>query len=190
MERSRGFTLLEILLVLVLLALSSVAVISTLPISQSDEAKATAQTLYQRIQLLNEDAILSGRDFGLSVDTKKGSFRFLTLTTEGWQLVEKHQFNAEISISSDLVMDFQLGGTLWQKDERLFEPGTLFDHEMFEEKKQEKPPQVFILSSGEMTPFVLSIHPKNEKIERSWRVIVKDNGQVRLFAPGEQDEKA
>ncbi len=110
MERSRGFTLLEILLVIVLLAVSSVAVIATFPVSQTDEAKATAQSLYQRIQLLNEDAILSGRDFGLSVDEKKGSLRFLTLTAEGWQLVDKHQFNAELTIDPELILDFQLGG--------------------------------------------------------------------------------
>ncbi len=189
MERSRGFTLLEILLVLVLLAVSSVAVISTFPVSQSDEAKKTAQSLYQRIQLLNEDAILSGRDFGLSLDAKKGNLRFLTLTHEGWQLVDKHQFKSELTISPDIELDFQVGGNIWKQDDRLFEPGSLFE-EIFEEKKQEKPPQVFILSSGEVTPFILAIRPKAGNRDRSWRVVVHDNGQVQLLAPGEQDEEA
>lgn len=188
-ERSRGFTLLEILLVVLLLSVSSAAVMMTLPVSQSNQAKAVAQSVFQRIQLLNEEAILSGRDFGVSVDEKQRSLRFLVLTTDGWKLVDKHLFNAELDIRSELTVDFQLGGDLWQSDERLFEPGSLFD-DRFEQQDQEKSPQVFILSSGEVTPFVLSIRSKTEHRDHSWRIVVGENGQARLFAPGEQDEKA
>ncbi len=189
MKQSRGFTLLEILLVLVLISVSTVAVIATFPVSQKDEAKQTVHGLYQRIQLLNEEAILSGRDFGLRIDVKKGELFFLTLTADGWKKLEKRQFGAELHLSSELMVDFQLGGSGWGKDERLFEPGSLFDHEMFAEEEKEQPPQIFILSSGEVTPFVLSIYPKQQNIE-SWRIIAQENGQIRLLAPGEQDEKA
>ncbi len=65
-----GFTLIEILLVLVLLSVSAVAVISTIPTNSKDVAKKYAQSFYQRIQLLNEEAILSGLDFGVRVDEK------------------------------------------------------------------------------------------------------------------------
>ena len=63
--------------------------------------------------------------------------------------------------------------------------------EMFaEEKEQEKqrPPQVFILSSGELTPFVLSIYPNTQDAEQGWRVIVKDNGEIKLLEPGASDD--
>ncbi|WP_165310026.1 type II secretion system minor pseudopilin GspH [Vibrio ziniensis] len=192
MKRTQGFTLLEILLVLVLLSLSAVAVIAAFPISQKDESKLVVQSLYQRIQLINEEAILSGQDFGLRVDQDKNRLLFLTLTAEGWQILEKPQFNAEIEVPSDLKIDFQLGGNTWGNDDRLFEPGSLFDEDMFadqEEKKQQKPPQIFILSSGEVTPVMLSIHPLKDQLEQSWRVVVKDNGQIQLLAPGEQDEE-
>ncbi len=190
MKESRGFTLLEILLVLVLLAISSVAVIGTLPMKPDDEAKVVAQSLYQRLQLINEEAILSGRDFGLYVDESKGELVFLTLTTEGWKTVDKRQFNAELKVDSDLVLDFKPGGNGWKKDDRLFESGEFFE-EMFKQKKnQQPPPQVFILSSGEITPFILDIHPDKDDSEMNWRVSVEDNGQIQLLAPGEQDEKA
>lgn len=71
MKCKRGFTLLEILLVLVLLSMSAVAVIATLPSKQNDDAKEVAESLYQRLQLLNEEAILSGLDYGLRVDEKR-----------------------------------------------------------------------------------------------------------------------
>lgn len=68
MTATRGFTLLEILLVLVLVSASAVAVIATFPVSVKDEAKISAQSFYQRLLLLNEEAILSGQDFGVRID--------------------------------------------------------------------------------------------------------------------------
>ena len=189
MKQSRGFTLLEILLVLVLISISTVAVIATFPVSHKDEAKLAAQSLFQRIQLINEEAILSGRDFGLRVDDLNRAFLFLELSEDGWKTLEKRQFGSELKLPSELVIDFQLGGNAWVKDERMFDPEPLFDQEMFAEKKQLPPPQVYILSSGEVTPFVVSIHPKQSPTE-SWRIVVEENVQIRLFAPGEQDEKA
>jgi|GEM_PF-686624 len=188
-ERSRGFTLLEILLVVLLLSVSAAAVMMTFPASQNNQAKAAAQSVFQRIQLLNEEAILSGRDYGVSVDEKQRSLRFLVLTTDGWKLVNTHLFKPVLDIRSELIVNFQLGGDLWQSDERLFEPGSLFD-DRFGRQEQEKSPQVFILSSGEVTPFVLSIWPKTEHRDHSWRIVVGENGQARLLAPGEQYEKA
>ena len=71
MQKHLGFTLIEILLVLVLLSLTAVAVIATLPTSQKDLSKQYAQSFFQRLQLLNEEAVLSGKDFGLRVDEVK-----------------------------------------------------------------------------------------------------------------------
>ena len=113
MKQSRGFTLLEILLVLVLISVSTVAVIATFPVSQKDEAKLAAQSLFQRIQLINEEAILSGRDFGLRVDDLNRAFLFVELSEDGWKTLEKRQFGSELKLPSELVIDFQLGGNAW-----------------------------------------------------------------------------
>lgn len=191
MTSKRGFTLLEILLVLVLLSLSTVAVIATLPSSGKDEAKQYAMSLYQRLQLVNEEAILSGKDFGLRVDEKTSRLVFLALDDKGWQPLESKKMTTEIQLPEELAMQFELGGDAWKNDDRLFKPGSLFDEEMFaEEKEQEKqrPPQVFILSSGELTPFVLSIYPNTQDAEQGWRVIVKDNGEIKLLEPGASDD--
>ena len=64
-----GFTLIEILLVLVLLSVTAVAVISTIPTNSKDVAKKYAQSFYQRIQLLNEEAILSGLDLTAAINS-------------------------------------------------------------------------------------------------------------------------
>lgn len=76
MKYHRGFTLLEIMLVLVVISLGSMVVVMSLPDRSQDEVQQTAERLYQRLQLLSEDAIFSGRTYGLYVDEKSISFFF------------------------------------------------------------------------------------------------------------------
>lgn len=189
MKYKRGFTLLEILLVLVLLSMSAVAVIATLPDRPNDEANRFAESLYQRLQLINEEAILSGMDYGLRVDEKTRRATFLRLNETGWQRLNKPGFSAQLQAEEGLVLQFRAGGDVWQDKDRLFKPGSLFDDEMFakqDDAKKTRPPQVFILSSGELTPFTLDVYVKSETPEHGWQVNVQENGAIQLLAPGER----
>ncbi|MDW3136161.1 prepilin-type N-terminal cleavage/methylation domain-containing protein [Vibrio sp. 1288] len=197
MRKHNGFTLIEILLVLFLLSLTAVAVISTLPTSQKDLSKQYAQSFFQRLQLLNEEAVLSGKDFGVRVDDAKSTYVLLSLTSEGWQPLKLKQIPSKTKLEEDITLQLELGGGAWDNDERLFKPGSLFDEDMFAEEEDEKkiePPQVFIFSSAEVTPFTLSFFPQNgDAFNDGWRVIGKESGQILLLAPGEEvkeDENA
>ncbi len=191
-QKHNGFTLIEILLVLVLLSLTAVAVISTLPTSQKDLSKQYAHSFFQRLQLLNEESVLSGKDFGVRVDDVKSTYHLLMLTAEGWQPLEMKQMPSQTNLEGNIALQLDLGGGPWSDDDRLFEPGSLFDEEMFaeqEEDKPVKPPQVFVLSSAELTPFILSFFPENgDALNDGWRVVGKESGQILLLAPGEEAE--
>jgi general secretion pathway protein H len=53
---------------------------------------------------------------------------------------------------------------------------------MFSEYENEtkiKPPEVFVLSSGEITPFRLSISPKQDK-DKGWFIDGKESGEIEL----------
>ncbi|WP_299687043.1 type II secretion system minor pseudopilin GspH [uncultured Vibrio sp.] len=188
-----GFTLIEILLVLVLLSVTAVAVIATIPTNSKDVAKQYAHSFYQRVQLLNEEAILSGLDFGVRIDEKTSTYVLMALKSEGWQEAELEKIPSVTELPDDLALSVTLGGGVWQEDDRLFKPGSLFDEDMFadlEEDKKPKPPQVYIMSSAEMTPFVLSFYPNiGDTIQDGWRIRVLDNGVIRLLEPGEEDEE-
>lgn len=192
MRKHNGFTLIEILLVLVLLSLTAVAVITTLPTSQKDLSKQYAQSFFQRLQLLNEEAVLSGKDFGVRVDDTKKTYTLLSLTAEGWKPLEMKQIPSKTKLEDDIALQLDLGGGAWDKDDRLFEPGSLFE-DMFAdetEEKKVKPPQVFIFSSAEVTPFTLSFFPQTgDAFNDGWRVIGKESGQILLVAPGEEVEE-
>lgn len=138
MKNQKGFTLIEILLVLVLLSVASVAVISTLPQKSSDDAKQQAQALYHRLQLLNEEAILSGKDYGVRFDEKRSSYQLLALSEDGWQKLSDDELPQSTALPDGLAMVLQLGGNVWKDEDRLFKPGSLFDEDMFSEVEDEK----------------------------------------------------
>ncbi len=191
-KAQRGFTLLEVMLIIVLIGVSAVAVVMSLPSNTDDAAHTRAQQLYQRLNLLHQDAILNGWDLGVRFDEPSNSYTLLHLTQDGWQLLEHRRMPAETKFEDGVALNFELGGGVWGKTDTLFDKGPLFDEDMFadvekkDKPKQEKPPQVFILSSGELTPFEAFIHPKSTAMgETNWRVQALENGTFRILAPGE-----
>ncbi|WP_211092038.1 type II secretion system minor pseudopilin GspH [Vibrio agarilyticus] len=185
----RGFTLIEILLVLVLLSLTAVAVVTTLSTAVNTDARDQAQSFYQRVRLLNEEAVLSGKDFGVRWDEEQRRYRLLHLNQDGWQPLEYARIPSDTEWSEELVVALEIGSSAWQDQDRLFEPGSLFDEEMFaelEEEKKQRPPQILLLSSGELTPFTMAFYPHDGDSEQdAWRVVAKENGQLIQLAPGE-----
>lgn len=190
---SKGFTLIEILLVLVLLSVTAVAVIATIPPSSSDQSKQYARSFYQRLQLLNEEAVLSGLDFGIRINEEKSNYLLMTLASDGWQETDFDKIPSSTLLPSGVTLSLILGNEVWGGDDRLFEPGSLFDEEMFAEFEEEKPlppPQIFVLSSAELTPFTVSFYPNTgDAIRDSWRVKVNESGVIKLFAPGEVEDE-
>lgn len=122
-KREVGFTLIEIMLVLVLLSLSAMAVIMSLPDNQDDQLEEEASRFYQLVQLLNEDALLNGMDYGIYFNQERQEYRFMQLMVDGWQPIEKSRFFTEVKLEESLEFDMTLGGSAWADDERLFEPG-------------------------------------------------------------------
>ncbi|OBT10144.1 type II secretion system protein GspH [Vibrio sp. UCD-FRSSP16_10] len=188
-KQQRGFTLLEIMLVMILVSVSAIAVIINLPRSSADAAEVRAQQLFQRLTLLHQDAILNGWDLGIRFDPTGKKYRLLRLTKDGWQALDHRRIPADTELEDGLVLAWELGDGVWGKKDSLFKQGSLFDEEMFAEEdkqEQEKPPQAFILSSGELTPFEVYIHPNSEaQGDQNWRVFALENGSVKLLRPGE-----
>ncbi|HBV76275.1 MULTISPECIES: type II secretion system minor pseudopilin GspH [Vibrio] len=189
MQRQAGFTLLEILLVVVLMSLGALAVVQTLPQSQNDQAKEQASRFFQRLQLLSDDAILNGQDYGVRLDEKKSTYHYMQLKQEGWQPVKESKYFTETSMGDDVTLSFELGGDAWSDSDRLFKQEDFYEDRFEDEEKKPKPPQVYVLSSGEVTPFEVSFLSDNQQsLENRWRVNVTEAGIIQLLAPGEENE--
>ncbi|PSV24778.1 MULTISPECIES: type II secretion system minor pseudopilin GspH [unclassified Photobacterium] len=189
MKRSAGFTLIEMMLVLVLLATSAVAVISTLPDNKRDEVKEQAVRFHHLAQLLGEDAMLNGVDYGIRVEPHQ--YNFLQLTQDGWQPLEGAKFYTDVKLDNAITTQVEIGGA-WKDKDRLFKSDSLFkDEDLFtksdEEKKKIKP-QIVVMASGEYTPFTLRFEVDGEN--QFWRVSADEVGNLVLLKPGETLEQA
>ncbi|EAS40806.1 type II secretion system protein GspH [Photobacterium profundum] len=184
-KRVAGFTLIEMMLVLVLLATSAVAVIISLPESKEDKVKDEAARFHQLVQLLGEDALLNGVDYGIRIERHR--YQFLELTRNDWQPIKESKFFTEVDVGEDINLRVEIGGYSWQDKDRLFKPGSLFDEDMFAEqtdKNKIKPPQVVVMASGEYTPFTLDFEVDGQN--QFWHVQADELGQLFLLHPGEE----
>ena len=114
MKRNAGFTLIEIMLVLVLLATSAVAVVSTLPNNKRDEVKEQALRFHHLAQLLGEDAMLNGVDYGIRIEPHQ--YHFLKLTQNGWQPLDGVKFFTDVKLETGITTTVTIGGA-WKDKE-------------------------------------------------------------------------
>ncbi|SHO58361.1 type II secretion system minor pseudopilin GspH [Vibrio quintilis] len=193
MKHKQGFTLLEILLVLLVLSLSAMAVVMTLPDNSQETARKNAERLYQRMQLLSEEAIFSGRNYGVYVDEAKHEIDFLMLSNQGWKPLESTDMNKVVSVEDDVGFRFELGGEVWNNSERLFKPGSLFEDMDFGEEEDDKKrvykPQVILFTSGEMTAFSLHFWSSSTP-DQYWTVTSSSDGVLRIKSPEESRNEA
>jgi general secretion pathway protein H len=148
---SRGFTLLEIMVVLVLIGIIfSFAVLS---LGRNDLAEAMereTRRLVTLINLANDEAVIRGEELAIHF-TEKG-YTFLVLQAEGWReleddrLLKSHKLPAGISVKIEVEGDPPAMAQPKKKTE------------------ESETPQVYILSSGEMTPFSATIAAEQSQV--------------------------
>ncbi len=161
MNKHKGFTLFELMLVIMLMAL----IVSTVkfpnltqePFDQVDQQSKKVAAL---INLASEYAVLNNTLLGFSItDT---SYAFLMFNGEKWEPIVEPPF-IESEFDEDIKMELTLDGLEWQ-EENLLSAVKWIDEEQLEEASAETDeekkmffPQIFILSSGEISPFDLDI---------------------------------
>lgn len=188
MKRNAGFTLIEIMLVLVLLATSAVAVVSTLPNNKRDEVKEQAVRFHHLAQLLGEDAMLNGVDYGIRIEPHQ--YYFLILTQDGWKPLEEAKFFTNVKLDAGITATVTLGDT-WKDKDRLFKSDSIFKNDdIFKKSDQEQqqlPPQIVVMASGDYTPFTVSFEINNQ--HQYWQIVADEVGNLVLLAPGQTIEQ-
>ncbi|RJG51617.1 type II secretion system minor pseudopilin GspH [Motilimonas pumila] len=184
--QAAGFTLLEIMLVIVLMGLASSAVVMTLPSNGGyKELKHEAQRFSSFVELLNDQALMTSRELGILVDKRTYEFVFYEPKSKKWQPLPRGKFNTKVELPEEMQLELTLSGFAWdQKDEQeeLFdEPESAFD-----EDEEVIEPQLYIMSSGEVTPFKLRFQSAEDK-ELWLDVDVKVTGALQILEQDEED---
>ncbi|MFD2231748.1 type II secretion system minor pseudopilin GspH [Alkalimarinus sediminis] len=173
-KRHQGFTLIEILVVMVLLGLlTGVAVFTLGSGKQQRELANESQRLHALLRMASEEAILSNTEIGFSITEDGYEFlqyddKELTWSNSSVAVLKSREFPEWVAV------EFQRDG----------ENLTILGREEEELKK----PDMMLLSSGEVTPFTIRLQV--EKNSESQFVISSDGlEEIKLVEPGKEDEE-
>jgi len=143
---SRGFTLLELLVVLVMIGIIlGVMVLSLGDGGRSDQIRQEARRLSTLFSMLSQEAVVNSSEYG--VQLKPDGYRFLRFVDGKWQAVENDTLLRERQLPEGIEL------TLYQdKVEVSLQPFSLLQQEADKAK-----PQLLFFSSAERTPFELEL---------------------------------
>lgn len=137
-------TLIEILVVVVIIGiLATIATLSVGLLGGDREIEREAERLTDGIALLQEQAQLEGRDYGLRFETTRYEFMRFDAFEQAWKAVEDDPALAARDLPPGLAFELVLEGrpVLLRR-----EPGP-----------ETRLPQLFAWGSGDMTPYELTL---------------------------------
>ncbi|WP_419148965.1 type II secretion system minor pseudopilin GspH [Pseudoalteromonas 'SMAR'] len=159
-NKTQGFSLLEVLVVLVIIAFSVNLITYTVSDSDEEELEKMAMRVQGTINLASEFAVLNQVELGLHLD--KDTLEFLVFDGEKWTTFEADDIYKAIKFPEQYEVELILEDLPWSQDNLLEQANWRElmsggdDDELLELKKL-KIPQVLILSSGEVSAFRLKV---------------------------------
>ena len=149
---SQGFTLLELLVVIVIIAVLSGFVGLSIGGNSKRDLNEEARRLIVLIDLAAQESILKGQELVLEVE--ESSYAFLVKDESGeWTPIEESGALRRRELPENMEMSVTLEG---------LQENTYSADPFSEEEDEPKTNQVFILSSGEMRPFTIEIKQDGE----------------------------
>lgn len=108
--RRSGFTLLEIMIVLLLMGLAAGYVLfNAFSASQTDRLREQVQRLQVVFDMASDFAILNQQQLGLYIDEENAKYHFVILDEEQeWQIVENNPLFAEQELPELFSMELEL----------------------------------------------------------------------------------
>ncbi len=191
--RVRGFTLLEILVMLVVIGITISFVTLSIGVGgRPVELQAEAEKLTGMLQLALEESVLTGKPLGLRInetlerDGTRFVYEWSVLEQGTWQVLEQHPVLQDGHTAEGVELDLTLEGI---EIKLLQDSKESKDSEDDSKLKESYQPDIFILQSGELTPFTL--HISNPELPgQVYRITGNPVGALRLLRPGdEQDEE-
>jgi general secretion pathway protein H len=168
-RRRAGFTLIEILVVLVIIAImTSIAVLSVGVLGKDRGLDAEGERYTDVAAAALEQAQLEGRDFGIRFSAARYEVLTYAARRQRWESVEDDRLYAAYDLPAGVAVRLEIEGKPIQFSAD--KPGL------------ERVPQVLLYSSGDVSPYRLSF--SREGNEGAWSVAGEADGTLTVTHPG------
>ncbi|MBD1391107.1 type II secretion system minor pseudopilin GspH [Neiella sp. HB171785] len=180
-----GFTLIEVLIVVMIIAFVSGGMILTLSGAGPETLlEREAQRFRVAMQMASDRAMLTSEELGLMV-TDDG-YEFVRWNDVDWQPVANNKALMPHVVDENIGLKLELDGLPWEQ-ESLFESDGLFEDMFAEEDEDKITPQVFVYSYGEFTDFSLAFSWKPMEDEQPPTVTVWGQADTLTIKTGEDE---
>lgn len=170
---SRGFTLLEILVVLVIVAAMAAMLVFSFHDSSQQKLRREASELAALLNAAADEAVMRGMELGVVIDNEGYRFVAFDPETKAWREAANSGLT-EHKFPEHFAIDFALDGS--EVDEKTIERIKLLARRSEDERLR---PSILILSSGEITPFKLTLRTEQTSDEADANV-----GAISLRSDG------
>jgi general secretion pathway protein H len=157
-KSAAGFTLIEVLVIVIIIGIVSAAVLLSFGVLGDDRAlQQQARRFASLVDLAADESLMQGRDYG--VEFTRSGYRFLEYDplSGQWQEIIGDEIFRPRQLDEGLDLELVLEGRNILLGERFAEAATDGEKEEDEELADDFAPHVLIMSSGEVTPFNLYI---------------------------------
>ncbi|MEM1436299.1 MAG: type II secretion system minor pseudopilin GspH [Pseudomonadota bacterium] len=149
-SRARGFTLVEILVVITLVAiLTSMVIVNFTGADQRQRHEGAVERLALRFDLARQRAVQRNRELGFNLDLNAYEFVELDREANAWRVLEARPLGPG-SVERDVVLQLVVEGSENLDDDRGSEDREVGDGLTL------APPDLVFFRSGEVMPFQLS----------------------------------
>ncbi|SQH74360.1 General secretion pathway protein H [Shewanella benthica] len=188
--RQQGFTLMEVLLVVLLMGLAASAVTMTMGGADGKkELERTALQFMTATEMVLDETVFSGHFIGIVIE--KTSYKYVFYDEGKWKSLDGDRILAERQMKDGVEISLVLDGLpLVQEDE---EQDSWFDEPFIDEKteaekKKFPEPQILLFPSGEMSAFEMTFLSEDDQGNEIAALVVGDSlGRLTLGRGDEFD---
>lgn len=168
--KAKGFTLIEILVVVFVIGI--VLTFASLSMNNSDSRvlEEEAKRLMALMRLGSQQAVLESQE--LAIVFKDQGYEFEQIAENKWlplqdDLLRRHQFPEQVEFELEMEGELLLQNAISADDK----------------EKDAQDPRIFLLSSGEMSAFTITL--KNNK-EQTLSLVGNESGEIQLQTPKDE----
>lgn len=210
MSAVQGFSLVELLVVILIIGLGVSFVSFNVGDNSALELRIEAKNFANNTSLIGEEAVLTGQQWGVDLyremtdDGEQFGYRWLVRSDDGdWELSNDERRSDDVLFSPGVELRLQLDGfeeeqeILFKREivvrETLLEAAqdkdrnTIIDDDDSIVEEEPVEPAIWLLSSGELSPFVLTLFASDDP-ELQIEIEGDELGRIKVKS-GEQDDE-